>query len=182
MAELGIATRARHEAAHAVLSVRLGLPLDFVDLRTRTVESTEGRAVPNGVDVKSGGYTTLVPGTAEKWEAEARQGDATARTRLESLAMQTMGGIVAAGRYDDLSCRDDLYQLVGIAGALGIGSRLKDPVVEAWIKGIEQRAKEVLYQDDGAAWDRVRVALERKRWLNGEEVEKLVAESDEGRA
>lgn len=181
MPDQGIATRARHEAAHAVLSVRLGLPLDTVDLRTRTVESTEGRAVPNDVDVKSGGYATLEPGTAEKWEAEARQGDATAGARLEALAVQTMGGIVAAGRYNDLGCRDDLYQLVGIADALGIGSRLKDPAVEAWIKGIEQRAKEILFQDEGAAWDRVRVALERKRCLAGEEVEKLVAESDERR-
>lgn len=164
------AVSARHEAAHAVVSVRLNLPLVYTHIRRQTI--TEGDET-----FVSLGFTSIEEGSARGW-IDALP-DPVARERCEALALQTAGGPAAdlrAGlRLGDVSHEGDMRGLVAMAGALGIG----DEARPKWLSD-QCNAAAVLLEacDDGAAWDRVRAVLERKRYLTGDEVRDLVAESD----
>ena len=174
---------ARHEAAHAVVSVRLNLPLASTDIIRQAVPQghDQERAMislaPGQVGVSSG-FTTLVEGSAEVWQRSLPDPDA--RASLESLAQQVMAGPVADA-YADLPLghfghRDDLQQVVQLAGILGIGTSNEDPAVKDFMSSSFERADEVLMEDDGAGWDRVAQALLGGRALTGAYVRALLRE------
>src|SRR5207247_4585034 len=58
---------ARHEAAHAVVAVRLGLPLESTDVESRPMDHTSVPGLPAGLVVNSGGLTKLTDGVIEGW-------------------------------------------------------------------------------------------------------------------
>lgn len=171
------ALSAKHEAAHAVVSVRVGLPLASTDIRQRRQVEGNGSTLVN-----SAGFTTLEPGTTSRWRDALP--DQEAITSLTLFGTQAAAGIVAdinAGlRLGDVSHLDDVQQLVQIAGILGIGESNEDPAVCEWMAARVKDAGAALISDDGAAWDRVRVALARKRCLTGDEVLSLVQLADGG--
>ena len=84
------ANSARHEAAHAVVGVRLGLPLASTDIRWRVFGTPDmmPSLSKNQIGLASG-YTTLVEGTARGWEDALP--DPAARDSIERLACQCAG-------------------------------------------------------------------------------------------
>lgn len=186
-AKAGVVVDARHEAAHAVAAVRLNLPLDYTTIRKQVVAGDQGaggrRSYSNDTAV-SVGYTTLVEGSAQAW-ADALP-DPVARERLEALAIQCAAGPAADAesgiRLGDVSHQGDLQGLLMLARNLGIGHSTDEAPVREWMAEQCLLADALLSgSDDGAAWDRVRVALARKRHLTGDEVRALVGESDMAR-
>jgi hypothetical protein len=170
-----------HEAAHAVVSVRLGLPLASTDILKRGRINHPG-GVPTGYQaLESAGYTTLEPGSADRWVDELP--DPAARASLEALAAQAAAGIVAelsrGAKLDDPAHYDDRYGVVAIAGVLGLGtSSVEQPVRDFIVASIE-RAKDVLLQDDCRAWNTVANALLERKTLTGDEVLYLVQFTDD---
>lgn len=160
---------ARHEAAHAVVAVRLGLPLD-----STTIRRSQGHALSDGYSL---GYTSLVPGTVHRWERELPS--VSAQDKLRALATQCAAGVVAemtAGADETAPAhRDDLQQIVQIAGALGLGGSTDEAPVREFVGSAVRNAAAVLSADGEVAWDRVTVALFRKQTLSGGEVEEIVA-------
>ena len=175
---------ARHEAAHAVVSVRFGLPLASTDIKQRVVTTsntdTPMPSLREGYVAFSSGFTTLVEGTARAWE-EALP-DPKAVESMRRFAIQTAAGIVAemqrGAEINDLTHGDDIYQIVGFASVLGIGDSNEVPAVREFLGEAVTYAEAVLRLDDGAAWDRVTSTLYRKKALTGDEVRSLVAASD----
>ena len=171
---------ARHEAAHAVVSVRLGLPLASTDIVRRT-SSPDGRQVrvPPGYNaVASLGYTTLVKGTAEAWIDKLP--DPIAKDSLERLAAQAAAGMVAevdAGhQLGDAAHHDDFYRLVQLADVLGLGQSNQDPAVRGFIASAYVRAEKILH-GDREGWDGVAQALLDRQALTGDEVRALLREA-----
>jgi hypothetical protein len=164
---------AKHEAAHAVVAVRLGLPLGSTDIIERQQVLGAG-----GDTINSQGYTTLREGTVRPW-LEALP-DAEARRNLEAFAAQGAAGIVAErdlGSTDDHPViQEDLTAVIGVARWLGLGSDRSELPVRRFIAQATTRAEEALREDDGAAWERVAEALAERRSLSGDEVRRLVSE------
>lgn len=169
---------ARHEAAHAVVSVRLGLPLESTDI-LRRIEPYPGR---QGLEVLSTGYTTLPEGTAEAWAGQLP--DPEARRNLESLAVQCAAGVVAemagGGKSNDIAHRTDLESMIQIAGNLGIGMSTDQRAVKDWMQDCVGRAAGALFADNGVAWDRVTDALLGRGHLTGDDVRALAAPRADG--
>lgn len=162
---------AKHEAAHAVVSVRLGLPLASMDIMVR-----RGAIGSSGL-ISSFGCTTLVPGTAQDWI------DTENHEALRSLAVQGAAGM-AADRYGDRSWNDpghddDLHGIVRIAGFLGLGESSEDPAVQEFIADSYKRAADILI-DSFDAWNRVISALLERRQLSGDDVRALVGGGADG--
>lgn len=164
-----------------MVAVRLGMPLSSASIRLRRGHPIEGWNVPPEVVLVSAGYTTLVDGVVERWLAQLPDG--AARANLEALAVQQAAGIVAeldAGKgINDLAHRDDMFQMVQLGGALGYGKSSTDQAMKSWLKAAFRRAAAILAADGGIAWDRVTMALLRKRELSGDEVKGLVAGDQE---
>lgn len=184
---------ARHEAAHAVVAVRLNLPLEYVNIRERKVQ--KGNAI-----YTYGGGAMINAEAKAAWFAELPSGQG--EERITSWAVEIAAGPVsdqAAGcDPNDLGASVDWEQLLALAYALGVGSYTEvrpwvtrigvpseiigrfrnDPAVRAWLNERTKAARRILHRDGGAAWDRVRLTLERKKYLTGDEVRELIAESD----
>jgi hypothetical protein len=163
----------RHEAAHAVVSVRLKLPLASVDIRSRRV--------PDGHRVlTTTGLVAMQEGAVAAWAQALPALDA--RNRIVEYATQAAAGPVAdqgsAIKPDDLGASVDWQQIFEMAVALGIGPTVNDPMVKAWALERTRAAAAILNDDGGAAWDRVRFALARRKSLTGDEVRRLIDESD----
>lgn len=88
--------------------------------------------------------------------------------------------LAQGGASNDMAHRDDLFQMVQIGGALGIGESTDDPAMKEWIQVRLERAETLLRQDDADAWNRVGAALLQAGKLSGDEVRGLVAEELEG--
>lgn len=165
---------AMHEAAHAVVSVRLGLPLESTDI----IEREEAVGAAGKTIGVSQGFTTLREGTVRPWlEALPDEG---ARRNLEAFGAQGAAGIVAErylGSADDHpAIQEDLTAVVIVAGWLGLGKDAAEPPVRRFVAQATARAEEVLMQDGGAAWDRVTEALIERRALSGDDVQHIVSE------
>lgn len=171
--DLTIRDFARHEAAHAVVAARLGLPLVSTDVKKVAVSHQIGAFI-------SGGYTAYDDVQIQAWLAALPASNP--RERLEALATATAAGMVAS-QNSGLEMwhsmhESDEAQLVAIARKLGIGNSVSEPAVGQWMDERIQQARQLLERDDGAAWDRVRVTLEAKRFLTAEGVCELIAKSD----
>lgn len=176
-----------HEAAHAVVAVRLGLPLAYTDITHRVMTAGEGgpgtmASLNEGETCVSSGYTTLVEGTSVAWQKALP--DPKARESLEHLGAECAAGIVAemsgGAKEDDWAHRDDLYGVLQCASALGIGNSTEEEAVRDFISSRYQRAVEVLIDEDkSAAWGRVTAALLERERLSGDEVRDIVAEEME---
>jgi hypothetical protein len=167
---------AKHEAAHAVVSVRAGLPLASTSIRRGLGPRV---APPKGIrEMVSLGYTTLAEGSAEAWVAALPTPDA--RWKLKLLAAQTAAGIVAeqtSANRSHMADHGDLQGLVNIAAKLGIGESSEEPAVQTFIKESLELAEAMLTHDNGLAWDRVTSSLLRKKSLTGDEVRQIVERS-----
>ena len=167
---------ARHEAAHAVVSVRLGLPLASTDIAKRTVTSQFGRE-----GFASAGYTAIEPGSAERWTSELPAD--SARANLEAFAAQAGAGVVAelvrGGELDDPAHRGDLQDIVQIAAVLGLGESSNDPAIRDFMTRSIKRAGEALDRDGGRAWDIITEALMEKKALTGDQVRYLIQYADD---
>lgn len=168
-----------HEAAHAVVSVRLGLPLASTDIRQRVVGSDSMPSLREGQVGISSGYTTLVEGSSQAW-LEALP-DPDARDKLERLAVQAAAGVVAeiwlGGQPGDPACRDDLQQVVQIGGMLGMGDSNLDPAMQEWMSNCVSRASDVLLteSEEDDAVHRVADALLEREYLTGDDVRQIIA-------
>lgn len=167
---------ARHEAAHAVVSVRSGLPLASTDIRRgRPIEQPD-RFAPSPLKYVSVGYTTLEPGTVEQWRDALP--DPSAADLLTRFAAQAAAGVVAemerGAQPTDPTCRDDLQQLVQIAGVLGLGESNADEPVRAFMAEAISRASELLCLDNRVGWESVTTALLRRSHLTGEDVRAII--------
>lgn len=176
---MSLRANARHAAAHAVVGIRLGLPLVSVDVRLR-------QSVRAGATLFSAGHATYEQGCVERWEkallVDALRGEA--RARLQTYAIQLAAGLYAEGMggTTSASTEEDLAEMARLARTLTaveaavtaspVGNAHE--VGRAWGRALIRRAHEELERDAGAAWDRVRFALERKRGLDGAEVRALV--------
>lgn len=77
----------------------------------------------------------------------------------------------------DATCRDDLQQIVQIAGWLAIGSSTDESAVREFIdRAVHGAGEHLLDADDGVAWDRVTTALFRRSFMTSDEVRSIVAE------
>ena len=140
-----------HEAAHAVVGVRLGMTLHSVDIRLLPRRDDHGN-----VSV-SCGYTSYVVS-----DLTARLGEPAAR---RARAIFAAAGIVAErahGDGDPTACTDDVDGVMRHGTAAGVlpvemATFLADAVTEA---------SRLLMVDGGAAWLRVRTALLRQRSLS----------------
>jgi hypothetical protein len=163
---------ARHEAAHAVVAVRLGLPLAYTSIEIGDDHRRPWQ--PSGV--RSAGYTSLAEGTAQAW-VDALPAP-TARAAIEAFAAQCAAGIVAdmdmGLPQGHVSHRDDTQEVVQCAFWLRLGESGAQPAVRTFVAAAVRRAVDVLAQDDGTAWWHVTVALAKATKLTGAEVRALV--------
>jgi hypothetical protein len=165
---------ARHEAAHAVVAVRLGLPLAFTSVQRRVLspgDRTNLSRAPGDV-VVSAGYTTLEEGAQERWRAALPSEEA--RQQLTAATTMAAAGIAADAMvhlpFGHVSHWDDLAAILHRAHVLGIGDSDADPAVRAWGAERVEEAGQILEADDGVAWDRVTAALRRKKRLTVDQV------------
>jgi hypothetical protein len=152
-------------AAQAVVAIRLGLPLLSVDLVQGTVQR-------DGYLITKSASADLVPGTAQRWQ-EALS-DPASRQGLTNMASMAAAACIAEdveGRHPgDIGGHDAVRQIKALALALGIPAS----EVPGWVAARISDAHALLRQDEGAAWDRVRIALKRKGRLTAAEVRSLV--------
>lgn len=157
---------ARHEAAHAVVGVRLSLPLASTEIGYVKHEGRGGT-----------GLTALVEGSTDGWNREP-----DGRAKFERYTVQIAAGICAeverGAGIDAPENARDLHEILQVADGFGVGGSFDDLAVRAWLVGQVEAARKILYRDDGRAWERVTVNLLRKRKLSAAEVRALVVESD----
>src|SRR5437773_2493561 len=93
VANLADRENARHEAAHAVVAVRLRLPIQTTDIESRPMTDVSGHGLPNDLVVTTGGLTRLAEGTIDAWIPALP--DAEARKMVEAHAVMLAAGVVA---------------------------------------------------------------------------------------
>jgi hypothetical protein len=173
---------ALHEAAHAVVSVRLGLPLNYIAIGMDSGHPPRRTAdVPANVRLRSGGTTMLVEGTTAAWRLRLPSADAI--DALERFAAQTAAGIVAQRTTPDPAAKgpadhDDIQQIVGIAKVLGIGQSEQDERVREFIAKSTALAEQHLMVDAGTAWQHVATALFSRKRLSAGEVDEIIRKCD----
>lgn len=103
----------------------------------------------------------------------------SARANLEAFAAQAGAGVVAelvrGGKLDDPAHREDLQDILQIAGALGLG----DPAIRDFMTQAIERAGQALDRDGGQAWVIITEALLDKKSLTGDQVRYLIQYSDD---
>ena len=188
----GLRSAARHEAAHAVVAARLGLPLVSVDVRVRSIPAND----PASGSIEAGtslGLTVLEP-PCEGYELKpGEQLTPAQKEEIEARAAQAAAGIVAEGSIDEIGARTDLYCVCHQWGVIDgrVGETLSlsfeenklavtrlPPSLAVFIEGASRRAAQLLQRDGGVAWDRVKMALVRKSALTGDEVRTIVKDAE----
>lgn len=178
---------ARHEAAHAVVAVRLDLPLLYTSIVPGGAGddsiSDDTRKTGRGGKLSTAGHTKLERYRLAQWKAALP--DSNAYANLEMVSVETAAGVVAENNkgaaLDHGGSHNDLVQLMQQASILlGVKFSLTDPprVVTQWLTAQLNDASELLQADGGVAWDRVTAALLRKKHLSGDEVRVLVGQAD----
>ena len=90
-----------HEAAHAVVAVRLGLPLVYTSIRgggagDDAISADAQRTARPGGKLVAAGHSVLERGALAQWEAVLP--DPQARANLEKVSVYTAAGIVAEAK------------------------------------------------------------------------------------
>ena len=158
---------ARHEAAHAVVAVRLGLPLTELHIQQRVVQFR------SGVETLANGRASVDTNALQQLESTER----LLRLMLFSagpILMERETGTVDTEKF----CEHDNRALEGLVEALGLPKQQSRDVSE-WAVNV---AADVLTRDDGDAWRLVSAELRRRLFLTPARVVGLVAESDARRA
>jgi hypothetical protein len=177
---------ARHEAAHAVVAVRTGLPLEYTTTRG-------GRPLNFKVedrDQETAGETRTVSDHLLLQWFDALP-DPKARAKIDSVVACTAAGIgegigIRKVGWEDETHRGDLLKVLRILRNLRRGGVIQettspeDPEGRAFITSAVDRAEEILMRDNGVAWERVTTELLRKKYLTGVQVRAIVAASDAG--
>jgi hypothetical protein len=166
------APMARFAAAQAVVAQRLGLPLLHANVFRDTAQyPLDGtlKLTGGGVQIDEEQYLGWLralpdPIALERFTAVATMGAA-------GCVSEGVGGIYPG---DGPGQNFVLTQLLGMAGALGLGGE----AAKNWMAQRVQQAHEILLQDEGAAWDRIRENLEARSRLEADEVRALIEESD----
>ena len=143
---------AHHEAAHAVVAVRLRLPIVYTDI------------------IEHGGWHSRSGRTRLGRGADADP---------EACAVVGAAGVVAEGdrrkQFWKVSAGSptatDIRVMDLIATRLGVGDEL---AFERWATRVVRRARALLRRDGGAAWRRVSAALLREHRVSGRGVYLLV--------
>ena len=148
-----------HEAAHAVVGVRLGMALVSIDIKPRKLEGAYSRIAI------SCGYTSYELSTliAQLGRTEAHR----------ACAVFAAAGIVAEREHGDgdrHAVADDVEGVVRHGTAAGIDAA--DRAV--FLANAINQAAHLLSLDGGTAWLRVRSALRLQRSLSPARVEALV--------
>jgi hypothetical protein len=172
-----VRSNARAAAAFGVIAIRRNLPLESVDILP-AIASFQKSPTEDLHTAISDGCATLMEGAGEAW-IDALP-DAEAVARLTDMATMT-GGICISeareGRTSGDRQQDAAYRMFCIAQVLEHNEKEER---KQWIMQRVIDALAILVQDGEAAWDRVRLELETKQRLTGEEVRALIAESDAG--
>ena len=187
---------AKHEAAHAVVAVRLGLPLAYATIRPWPLTPSLNNArlgLPSDSETWLGGHYALVEGAVESWEKDLQSSDPAARDAARKEFIQ-YAAVISAGigatveskrrpSWLDIAHQGDIHDFMLVAGLLGVGRKFKTPAVQSFLNSSLIRAQiDLQKMDAGKAWDRVTTALFRKKHLTGDEIKKIITESDaEGR-
>lgn len=168
---------ARSAAAFAVVAVRRGLPLESVDTFYTIAPVNLGPGEDERPAV-AGSCAKLVDGEAEAW-VDALP-DPAAVAKLTDLATMAAALCVSESREgrmpgDGIGQGDAIYTMYIIAEGLDFEDREER---NRWLIQRLLDAHAILVQDGEAAWVRVRLELEKRGYLTGEEVRALIAESD----
>lgn len=156
-----------HEAAHAIVMVRLGLPLRDVSVATE-----------RGRDGLYHGGAAVDEGASHRWQDDPAALEA--REAFEKMAAVYMAGVDCDNRLGqpaECHCHD--VELAVIQAAfLGIGGA----AVGRFLDEAQVVAARELGRDGGAAWKAVYESLDREpHRLTGGEVRQLIRQSDEAR-
>ena len=147
---------ARHEAAHAVVAARLGLPLVYTDILEHMHRSGRTRLGREAAANLTALATVAAAGIVIECDL---------RTRF----WEGSPGTPEAG---------DVVQLGRIAERLGVLRSWRDleenPAFRPWARAAVRRARVLLRRDGGAAWRRVTAALLRIHRVPGATVYALV--------
>jgi hypothetical protein len=156
-----VAVSSWHEAAHAVVGVRLGMRLMSIHVRPRKLVS------PSGTTMLSSGFTSYELSTliTQLGRVEAHR----------ACAVFAAAGLVAEREHGDgnrAATADDVDGIVRHGKAAGV--QASDHA--AFLAESVNAAAHLLLCDDGAAWLRVRSALRQQRSLSRARVEALVGD------
>lgn len=165
---------AGHEAAHALVAIRLGLPLASVDIRRR--HKTIGRS-GNADSMRN---TGLVIGTVQSWVDQLP--DYEARANLVANAAVAAAGVVVEINYGfpfgHYSQHDDIEAMVQMASVLGVGTSREEPAVHEFISDAMETASATLTDSDDTnrMWSHITGALYGAGYLSGDRVRELITD------
>ena len=161
------AQRAWHEAAHAVVAARLGLPLQSVNIR---IVAQPGKRV-----AVSGGITNIDGKVIKRWYELLP--DPEAMKQLENYGTMVAAGMIAERRRpvpnpkDPAALGDEAQLADFLFGLHGLNS--KTPAGREWIEKRLVEAEKILLAD-GKAWDTVHATLASNGEMSGDEVRGIV--------
>lgn len=168
---------APHESAHAVVAVRSGIPVRFVEIRRQLVR--DRKKMPSLRHMKPGtagvalGHTSTGSALRDFWRArdtpEGQDG-------LRRYAVVTLAGVYSDMRlrgstFEAVEHNDDVQLFYDICDYLGITGW---PAVKAFGDECLDRVRDLLLLvDKGRAWQEVAKRLLERRRLQGDEVRRI---------
>lgn len=157
---------ASHEAAHAVVAVRLGFTLKQLDIQQRLMQS------PNGASCLSNGYTEI--------DVSSLVGLDDTEVLLRRMLYAAAPALHELNKGNDVAeaCAGDIAGFREYLACLDLPMSLA-PDLFSWAT---MAADSILQHDGGKAWDAVTAALRRQRFLRPSQVVGLIRDSDARRA
>jgi hypothetical protein len=153
---------AYHEAAHAVVAVRVGFSLTQLHIQQRRIQGQ------NGASALSNGYTEI--------DVSSLVGVDDIEVLLRRMLYAAAPVLLELSRGSDVAeaCASDVASLHEYLACLD----LPEAQAEALFRWATIAAASILMQDDGAALNAVTAALRQRRFLRPSQVVSLIRESD----
>src|SRR5205809_838193 len=129
---------ARHEAAHAVTAVRLGLPLKYTDIIEHMDRGGRTRLVRETADLDAAA-TVAAAGVVAEGDRRARWWEVP----FTAPTAHDIGTLVLVAQRLGLVGPDSAYELGGLPE--------DDPAFGPWATAARRRAREILRRDRGCA-------------------------------